>query len=65
MSPVAPRRQALAGFTLAELLIVTLIGSVILMAALQVIITQTRQYSVQSERLQVGGNLRAGAAKSR
>ncbi len=50
------------GFTIVEMLTVIAVGSVILLAAIQVIITQTRLHTVHTARAEVEGNLRAAAS---
>ena len=50
------------GFTIVEMLTVIVIGSVVLLSAFQVIITQTRLHTVQSARAEVEGNLRSAAS---
>ncbi len=49
-----------AGFTLVELLIVALLGSLILGATYQVLVTNQRIYTVQREQVQGHGTVRAG-----
>ena len=51
-----------AGFTLPEMLTVVSLGSLIVISALQVITTQTRLYTVESESSQLRGSLRAAAS---
>ena len=45
------RRQAMGGFTLVELIVVTVLGSLVVMASLQILITNQRTYSAQSAQI--------------
>ena len=56
------RPQPNSGFSLVELLIVVAIGSTALFAAMQVVMTQARQYTFGSENSQLEGTLRGSAA---
>ena len=40
------------GFTLTELIVVTVLGALLIMAALQVLITNQRTYTAQSAQIQ-------------
>lgn len=50
------------GFTLVEMLIAVVVGSVVVLAALQAIVTHTRLYTLHSASGEVEGNLRAAAS---
>ena len=58
--PVSRRPGARSGFSVAELLVVTVLGSLILMAAYNVLITNQRTYTVNAASMQGQQTVRAG-----
>jgi prepilin-type N-terminal cleavage/methylation domain-containing protein len=55
-----PEREVRSGFTVVELLVVTVLGSLILMAAYNVLITNQRAYTVNAANMQGQQTVRAG-----
>lgn len=53
------RRQARGGFTLVELLVVTVLGGLVIMASLEILITNQRTYTAQSAQIQGQQSTRA------
>ncbi len=62
MKPERTAKPKEAGFTLVELLVVAIIGSIMVLGVYQILITQSRVLSTQQEVIDASESVRAGAA---